>query len=473
MSKAANIGLIGLAVMGANLARNLADKNISTLVFNRSVEKTEKFMEDFGDNPNLDSAATLEELVAGLERPRKLILMIKAGAPVDYMLQSLVPLLDEGDIVIDGGNSYFEDTERRAEELAVKGIEFVGMGVSGGEEGALNGPSLMPGGSEKAYLQLENILKAIAAKKDGEACVTHIGTGGAGHYVKMVHNGIEYADMQLIADVYSVMRHVLGMSPEEMAPVWAKWNEGELSSYLVEITNIILKRKDDITGKAMVDVIMDLAQQKGTGKWTALSALELGVPAPTITEAVFARCLSCCKEERIELEAMSCNRKASDFSAEEKAAILDDLRKTLYAAKICAYAQGFNILTRAAEEYGWKLDLGEIAKIWRNGCIIRADFLDRVTEEFHSGLKNDNLLFGKYFASVMQEGREGWGRVVALASEYGVPIPGISSALAYYDGYHTAFGSACMIQAQRDFFGAHGYRRVDENSGEDHHTEWI
>ena len=475
----AKIGLIGLAVMGANLARNLASKNISTLVFNRTAAKTEQFMKDFGSNPCLQAAYSLEEMVQKLERPRKIIMMIQAGPAVDAMLDTLTPLLEAGDIVIDGGNSYFEDTRRRSAKLAELGMEFVGMGVSGGEEGALNGPSLMPGCSRKAYIQLEPMLQAISAKagENGkEPCVTYIGTDGAGHYVKMVHNGIEYADMQLIADVYTIMRQVLGMEPEEMAKVWDEWNKGELSSYLVEITANILRKKDAETGNPMVDVILDVARQKGTGRWTSMSALELGVATPTITEAVFARNMSTYKEERTELEKVyadltdAANKKAS-FTEAEKSQLLEDLRNTLYAAKICAYAQGFNLLGTASETYGWDLQMDKISKIWRNGCIIRARFLDDVSDSFAKQRGMKNLLFSDFFAEALKKGRAGWGRVVALAAEKGVSVVALSSALSYFDAYRTANGNANMLQAQRDYFGAHTYQRVDKEGS--FHTEWM
>ncbi len=480
----AKIGLIGLAVMGANLARNLASKNIPVLVFNRTAAKTDEFMKNFGSDPCLQAAYSLEELVQNLERPRKIILMIQAGAPVDAMLDTLTPLLEKGDIVIDGGNSYFEDTRRRSAKLAEMGMEFVGMGVSGGEEGALHGPSLMPGCTEKAYVQLEPMLQAISAKageSGKEPCVTYIGTDGAGHYVKMVHNGIEYADMQLIADVYTIMRQVLGLEPEEMAKVWDEWNKGELSSYLVEITANILKKKDAETGKAMVDVILDVAKQKGTGRWTSMSALELGVATPTITEAVFARNMSTYKEERTALEkvyaelpevleAVACCRKET-FTAKEKAQLLEDLRNTLYAAKICAYAQGFNLLGTASETYGWNLQMDKISKIWRNGCIIRARFLDDVSESFAKQAGMKNLLFSDFFAEALKKARAGWGRVVALAAERGVSVVALSSALSYFDAYRTASGNANVLQAQRDYFGAHTYQRVDKEGT--FHTEWM
>ncbi len=470
-----NIGVIGLAVMGANLARNLADKKIRTVVYNRSAAKTKEFMEAYGACEFLEQAEDLAELTAKLTRPRKIILMIKAGEPVDAMLEALLPFLESGDIIIDGGNSFFEDTVRRSKSLAAKGIEYVGMGVSGGEEGALHGPSLMPGCTLAAYKELEPMLKAIAAKAGAErsdACVAHIGNGGAGHYVKMVHNGIEYADMQLIADVYSVMHKVLRLSAEEMSTVFAEWNTGELSSYLVEITADILARKDSETGKPMVEMILDKAGQKGTGKWTGISALELGVPVPTISEAVFARNLSSLKEERVLLaEKFSALPSAGEeLTPERKTAYVEDLRRTLYAAKICAYAQGFNLLAAAGEHYDWQLNLGEIAKIWRNGCIIRAAFLDHVSESFAENKELRNLLFSEYFAEALQTAYAGWCRILHLAAEAGVAVPALSSAHAYFNGYRTANGNANILQAQRDYFGAHTYERIDKDGF--YHTEW-
>lgn len=463
-------GLIGLAVMGANLARNMADKGVKTLVYNRTAAKTKKFLEDFGHSPNLDGAFTLKDFVNQLERPRKIILLIKAGQPVDDMLDELIPLLDAGDIIIDGGNSFFKDTQRRSKRMKELGFEYVGMGVSGGEEGALHGPSLMPGCGRQAYDHIRPVLEAISAKAEGEPCVDYIGTDGAGHYVKMVHNGIEYADMQLISEVYTIMRHVLNMSVEDIAEVFDKWNQGRLSSYLIEITASILKKKDVETGKPIVDIILDKAGQKGTGKWTSLSALELGVPTPTMTEAVFARDMSSMKEERVELDKKYNDiRFASDTL--DKDSLLADLEKTLYASKICAYAQGFNLIGTAGEVYGWHLNLGHLAKIWRNGCIIRAAFLNVVSDSFDSNPSMKNPLFSDFFASALKEARPGWGRIVSLAAEAGVGIPALSSALAYFDAYHTPVGNANIIQAQRDYFGAHTYERVDK---EGHfHTDWL
>lgn len=469
METKGQIGLIGLAVMGANLARNLAGHGISTVVYNRSYEKTEQFLQDFGGDGNLSGAGSLEELVNLLEKPRKIILMIKAGEAVDAIMAQLAPFLEKGDILIDGGNSFFEDTRRRSREMEAQGIHFVGMGVSGGEEGALHGPSLMPGGTRDAYDILSPILEAVAAKAEGEACVDYMGSDGAGHYVKMVHNGIEYADMQMIADVYFVMKNILQMTAEEMANVWTEWNQGELSSYLVEITAGILRKSDEMTGQPLIDVVLDVAKQKGTGRWTSVSALELGVPVPTITEAVFARNMSSRKEER-EILSKRYDVLSFDGKAADRAAVLEDLRQALYAAKICAYAQGFNLLAEAGRVYGWDLQLGRIAKIWRNGCIIRARFLDTVSDTFEKEHVT-NLLASEYFSKVICETRSGWGRIVSLAVESGVAVPALSSALAYFDSYRTARGSANLLQAQRDCFGAHTYERVDKKGS--FHTDWL
>lgn len=469
------IGVIGLAVMGANLARNFAHKQVPTVVFNRTGSKTKEFMDSHGQEGPLEAAYSLQELAAKLSSPRKIILMVKAGEPVDNMIEQLLPVLEKGDIIIDGGNSYFEDTRRRTAKLAELGIEFVGMGVSGGEEGALNGPSLMPGCSKAAYASLEHALKLISAKagaNNQEPCVAYIGTDGAGHYVKMVHNGIEYADMQLIADVYSIMHNALGMDNQEIAEVFSEWNNRELSSYLIEITAAILKKKDELSGGAIVDYIMDVARQKGTGKWTSMSALELGVPTPTITEAVFARHLSCCKEERQQLEKVfsDATHPAQAFTAEAKAQLIDDLRKTLYAAKVCAYAQGFNLIAAASKEYNWQLDLGALAKIWRGGCIIRAKFLTDVSNGFKADNSLTNLLFSEIFVDSLKAARPSWGRIMSLAAKQGIAVIALSSALSYFDAYCTARGNANILQAQRDYFGAHTYERTDRPGV--FHTDW-
>lgn len=470
MTQKAKLGLIGLAVMGANLARNAARNKITTCVYNRTVSKTEKFIEEFGQDENLAGAKSLEEFVKKLEKPRKILLMIKAGGAVDKTIEQLLPLIDKGDIIIDGGNSYYKDTQRRFKELFEKGIEYVGMGVSGGEEGALNGPSLMPGASEKAYKELQPVLEAISAKANGEPCVDYIGKDGAGHYVKTVHNGIEYADMQMIADVYMFMRKILGMTPKEAAQVWEQWNKGKLSSYLVEISAKILRKKDEETGKPMVDVILDKAMQKGTGKWTSLSALELGCAAPTITEAVFSRIMSGNKEERNALEKIYEPIKLEKVKIDKKQ-VINDLENALYGAKICAYAQGFNLIAQASKINNWDVKLGNIAKIWRNGCIIRAGFLDKVTEAYENQKEIENLLYTDYFAKALYKAREGWGKIVSIAVLSGVAMPAISSALAYFDAYRTSKSGAALIQAQRDYFGAHTYERNDKEGT--FHTEWI
>ena len=463
-----DIGLIGLAVMGANLARNLASKGIRTVVYNRTGEKTKKFINEFGHGACLSGAMNLEEFISALKKPRKIILMIRAGESVDYMLGQLTPLLEKGDIVIDGGNSYFEDTRRRSKDMEKLGLHYVGMGVSGGEEGALHGPSLMPGGSPESYKELRPILEAIAAKAEGEPCVDYIGPDGAGHYVKTVHNGIEYADMQMISDVYMVMKHLLKMAPSEMAEVWDSWNKRELSSYLVEITANVLRKKEE-NGGALIDCILDVARQKGTGKWTSLSALDLGVPVPTITEAVFARHMSCCKKERLSLAEKYKDLKLEN-PVKDREAFLEDLYAALYGAKICAYAQGFNLLAAAGNHFNWDLYMGRIAKIWRNGCIIRAEFLDRVTESFDSNRDMTNLLESPYFAEILIRSRKGWGHVVSLAVENGIAVPALSSALAYFDSYRTAVSGANLLQGQRDYFGAHTYERVDKPGT--FHTDW-
>lgn len=470
MTQKAKLGLIGLAVMGANLARNAARNGFTTCVYNRTYSKTENFMKEFGNNSHLVSAETLEELVGKLEKPRKILLMIKAGEAVDKTIEQILPLIEKGDIIIDGGNSYYKDTQRREKYLSEKGIEYVGMGVSGGEEGALNGPSLMPGANRKAYNELKPILEAISAKANGEPCVDYIGKDGAGHYVKTVHNGIEYADMQMIADVYMFMKEILCMTTDEMANTWEKWNKGKLSSYLVEITSQILRKKDDETGKPMVDVILDKAMQKGTGKWTSLSALELGTAAPTITEAVFARIMSSNKEERTALAKIyeTVNLPKTDINKKQ---IIDDLENALYGAKICAYAQGFNLIAQASKTYDWDVKLGNIAKIWRNGCIIRAGFLDRVTEAYEKQKEIENLLFTDYFAKALKESRAGWGRIVSTAVLSGVAVPALGSALQYFDAYRKSQSGASLIQAQRDYFGAHTYERNDKKGT--FHTEWF
>ncbi|MBM7581676.1 6-phosphogluconate dehydrogenase [Caldicoprobacter guelmensis] len=467
----ADIGLIGLAVMGQNLVLNMESKGYAVAVYNRTPERTKEFMEGPAKGKErIIPAYTLEEFVASLSRPRKVMIMVKAGKPVDDVIDSLLPLLNEGDIVIDGGNSYFKDTIRRTRQLAEKGILFMGVGVSGGEEGALKGPSIMPGGPYEAWEQVGRILRDIAAKVgDDIPCCDYIGPDGAGHYVKMVHNGIEYGDMQLISEAYFLMKELLGFSALEMQPIFQRWNEGELNSYLIEITADILGRIDEETGLPMVDVILDRAGQKGTGKWTSQEALDLGVAAPTIAEAVFARCISAIKEERL---AASKVLKGPQIKFEgEREQLIEDIGKALYASKICSYAQGFALLRQASEAYNWNLKLGDIALLWRGGCIIRAQFLERIKEAYDRDQQLPNLLLDPYFKQVMEESQDSWRRVVSLAVQNGIPVPCFSSALAYYDSYRRDRLPANLIQAQRDYFGAHTYERVDREGI--FHTDWL
>lgn len=467
--KPADVALIGLAVMGQNLALNLADRGYRVAVWNRNPEVTRRFAgSEAAAGRSLVPHESLETLVAGLARPRVLLLMVKAGAPVDGQIAALQALLEPGDIIIDGGNSLFEDTRRRAATLAETGLRFLGCGVSGGEEGARHGPSMMPGGDHDAYAHVAPMLQAIAARVDDEPCCTFIGADGAGHYVKMVHNGIEYADMQLIAEAYVLLRDVLRLDYPTLQSTFAGWNRGDLDSYLMEITADILGRSDPVTGQPMVEVILDKAGQKGTGTWTAQSALALGVPAPTIAEAVFARCISALKDERLAAAAMLPG--PQDGSVGDLRAGIEDVRAALYASKICAYAQGFAMMRAAAREFGWTLDLGAIAMIWRGGCIIRAHFLQRIKEAYDRDPDLPNLLLDPYFRDIVTVGQAGWRRVVATAVAQGVPAPGFGSALAYYDSYRTGRLSANLIQAQRDYFGAHTFERTDGPGA--FHMDW-
>jgi len=465
-----DFGVVGMAVMGQNLALNVESRGFSVAVFNRTTSKTEEFVRDRCQGRNLVGAKTMEEFVAALKRPRRIMLMVKAGEAVDEMIGSLLPLLDKGDVLIDGGNSFFQDTIRRCREVESQGLFYIGTGVSGGEEGALKGPSIMPGGSRRAYTLVGPVLTKIAAKVDGKPCCTYIGDNGAGHYVKMVHNGIEYGDMQLICEAYYIMANVLGMSAEEMHEVFARWNKGDLDSYLIEITADILSKKDPETGKPMVDVILDRAGQKGTGKWTSQSALDLGVPAATIAEAVFARCISAIKEERVAASKQLKGPRARDAKI-DKAGFIRAICDALYASKVCSYAQGFALMREAAKEYGWKLDMGRISMIWRGGCIIRARFLHRINEAFERNHDLPNLLLDPYFKDVVVKAQKSWRRVVMKATELGVPVPAFSSALGYFDSYRRERLSANMIQAQRDYFGAHTYERVDKKGT--FHTDWL
>lgn len=467
-----DIGLIGLAVMGQNLVLNMENKGYSVSVYNRTPEKTEEFMEDSAKGKEIIATYSIKDFIDSLKRPRKVMIMVKAGGPVDGVIDQLLPLLDKGDIIIDGGNSYFEDTVRRSRALEGKGILFLGVGVSGGEEGALRGPSIMPGGSKEAWEQVKDILIDISAKVDGSSCCNYIGPDGAGHYVKTVHNGIEYGDMQLISEAYFLMEELLGLNPLQMREVFTRWNEGELDSYLIEITADILGRADEETGKPIVDIILDRAGQKGTGKWTSQSALELGVAAPTIVEAVFARCMSAMKEERVAASKVLSGPCIADCQFDgDKDQFIEDIGKALYASKICSYAQGFDLLAKASKEYEWDLDLGSIALLWRGGCIIRAQFLNDIKEAYDRNRELNNLLLDDYFRAAVEEAQAGWRRVVAAAAKYGIPVPSFSSALAYYDSYRRDRLPANLIQAQRDYFGAHTYERVDKEGN--FHTDWL
>lgn len=466
MSDKNDLGVFGLAVMGANLARNAARKGFSVSVFNRRTERMTKLMEEHGDEGELEGFEKLEDFVQSIKQPRAIVIMVKAGKPVDDVMAELVPLLDKGDILIDAGNSLFSDTERRSTEMEEKGLRFFGMGVSGGEEGALLGPSIMPSGDKEAWARIEPFVMKMAAQVDGEPCATYIGPGGSGHYVKMVHNGIEYADMQLIAEAYDTLRSVHGMSAPEIADIFEGWQKGPLDSYLIDITIEVL-RKTDGTGKPLVDSIIDEAEQKGTGRWTAQSALELGVPITAITEAVFARGISGRRDQRLEASKLFHVETKPPFKASQDE--LDDLHAALYASKIVAYAQGFEQLAAASKTYDWDLHLGEIAKIWRGGCIIRAGFLNRIREVYAQG-NPTNLLFGDYFAKAMMESLPAWRRTVARAIEAGTPVPAFSSCLAYFDGLRRERGPANLIQGLRDYFGAHTYRRLDKEGS--FHTRW-
>ena len=484
-----DIGLIGLAVMGQNLALNIADHGFQISVYNRTTEKTDKFVAENPDTPGgLIGAKTLEEFVKSLAKPRKIVILVQAGKGTDAVIDSLLPLLDPNDIVIDGGNALWTDTIRREKNLREKGFRFIGSGVSGGEEGARFGPALMPGGDPAAYKELAPVWNAIAAKVDGKTgrplegaapgkpvvggvpCATYIGENGAGHYVKMVHNGIEYGDMQMICEAYALMQGLLGLKASEMGEIFSEWNEGMLGSFLVEITADILKQKDPTSKKAFVDIVLDTAGQKGTGKWTSVNALDMGVPAPTIAESVFARCISAVKEERV--AASKILKGPSKKYKGSKKALIEAIHDALYCSKICSYAQGFQLMREAQKEYKWKLNFGEIAQIWRGGCIIRAVFLQKITEAFARKPDLANLLLDPYFVKTVKKAQENWRKVVALAAECGVPAPTFSSALAYYDSYRSARLPANLLQGQRDYFGAHTYERTDKPRGKFYHIDW-
>jgi 6-phosphogluconate dehydrogenase len=453
------IGVIGLAVMGKNLALNIESRGFTVSVYNRSKEKTEELVQE-AHGKNLVGTYSLEEFVNSLETPRRILIMVKAGKPVDDTIAQLKPYLSKGDILIDGGNSFFVDTIRRNKALEEEGYRFIGTGVSGGEEGALKGPAIMPGGQEDAYKLVEPVLTAISAKVEGEPCCTYIGSDGAGHYVKMVHNGIEYGDMQLICEAYSLLKNVLGLDEKELHEVFAEWNKGELDSFLIDITQDIFTKYDPETGKPMVDVILDTAGQKGTGKWTSQNALDLGISTPTITEAVFARCISAIKSERTAASKILSGPTVSSFSGDKKE-LIEAIRKALYASKICSYAQGFALMKAAAKEYDWNLNYGKISMIFRGGCIIRAQFLHRIKEAYDNNPDIANLMLDPYFKDILENYQDAWREVICTAVKCGVATPAFSSALAYFDSYRSEFLPANLLQAQRDYFGAHTYERVD------------
>jgi 6-phosphogluconate dehydrogenase len=463
------IGVIGLAVMGKNLALNIESKGFSVAVFNRSPEKTNDLLKE-AEGKNLTGAFTIEEFVASLESPRKILIMVQAGKATDATIEQLLPHLDKGDIIIDGGNAYFPDTQRRSKDLEAKGFRFIGAGVSGGEEGALKGPAIMPGGQQSAYELVEPILTAISAKVGDDACSTYIGPDGAGHYVKMVHNGIEYGDMQLIGEAYHLLKSVLNVSVEELHAIFSEWNQGELDSYLIEITADIFSKYDPETGKPMVDVILDAAGQKGTGKWTSQSALDLGVPLSMITESVFSRFLSAMKDERVAASKIL-NGPATEAFSGDKKAFIENVRKALFASKIVSYAQGFAQMRAASDEYGWDLKYGNIAMIFRGGCIIRSQFLQNIKEAYDKDAELKNLLLDPYFQNIVESYQGAWREVVAAAVTQGIPVPGFSSALSYYDSYRTERLPANLLQAQRDYFGAHTFKRVDKEGS--FHFQWM
>ncbi len=466
----ADIGLIGLAVMGENLVLNMANNGFTVAVYNRTTSKVDNFVNGRAAGKTIVGTYSIEELVAQLKRPRRVMIMVKAGAAVEAVIESLLPHLEAGDIVIDGGNSQFPDSTRRTDELAARGIHYVGTGVSGGEEGALTGPSIMPGGNPDAWPHVKPIFQAIAAKTEqGEPCCDWVGKGGAGHFVKMVHNGIEYGDMQMICETYQMMKDGLGFSNDQMREVFARWDNGVLDSYLIEITRDILAHRNS-DGQATVDLILDKAGQKGTGKWTAISALDIGQPLTLIGEAVFARCLSALKSERTEA-AKILSGPNSRFEGDAES-LVNDLEQALYASKIISYAQGYQLMRAISNEYQWDLNYGGIALMWRGGCIIRSVFLENIRDAFANNPDLINLLFDPFFENAIREAQASWRRVISTAVTLGIPMPAMSAALAYYDGYRTERLPANLLQAQRDFFGAHTYERIDKAAGEYFHTNW-
>ena len=465
-----DIGLIGLAVMGENLALNMESKGFSVAVFNRTTEVTEKFASGRGQGKNIQPTRTMEEFVAALKKPRKAMIMVKAGAPVDAVINQLAPLLEEGDVIIDGGNSLFTDTQRRGKELEDKGIHFIGTGVSGGEEGALKGPSLMPGGSRESWHIIAPIFRKIAAQVDGEPCCRYMGPDGAGHYVKMVHNGIEYGDIQLICEAYAILKEILEMDAAQLAETFTEWNKGELDSYLIEITSEIFRKIDPETGRPLVDMILDKAGQKGTGIWTLQSAIRQSVVISTINAAVEARVISSRKEDRVAASKILPQPRGRKFRG-NRARFVNAVRDALYASKIVSYAQGMELLRAASTEYKWNLNLSDIATIWRGGCIIRAKFLNRIVEAYQRDPALHNLLLDRYFTRIIRKAQRNWRVAVSTAIKHGVPVPAFSASLAYFDSYRRSRLPANLLQAQRDFFGAHTYERIDKPGV--FHTEWI
>jgi len=465
-----DIGLIGLAVMGENLVLNMESKGFQVAVYNRTAAVTEKFASNRAKGKNIQPTTTMEEFVGALQRPRKAMIMVKAGAPVDAVIDQLVPLFEKGDVIIDGGNSLFTDTQRRCKDLEGKGIHFVGCGVSGGEEGALKGPSLMPGGPRASWEIIAPIYRKIAAVVEGEPCCRYMGPDGAGHYVKMVHNGIEYGDMQLICEAYAILSGVLGLTTDELAGIFTEWNRGDLDSYLIDITSQIFRRKDPETGKPMVDVILDKAGQKGTGIWTLQSAIRQSVVISTINAAVEARVISSRKDDRVKASRILPQPKVEKFSG-DRAALITAVRDALYASKIVSYAQGMELLGAASKEFGWNLNFGDIATIWRGGCIIRAKFLNRIREAYERDPALNNLLLDSYFTDIIQKTQHNWRIAVATAVQQGVAVPAFSASLGYFDSYRQARLSSNLLQSQRDFFGAHTYERVDKPGV--FHTDWM
>jgi 6-phosphogluconate dehydrogenase len=465
----AQFGVYGLAVMGMNLARNVASRGIPVAIYNRTAARTQDFLDAHGSEGDFTGARGVKEFVGALARPRRILLMVKAGDPVDATIRELAPLLEDGDILIDGGNSHFADTERRGAELEARRVRFIGSGISGGEEGALHGPSIMPGGPRDAYDEVAPVLTRIAAQVQGEPCCTYIGPGGAGHYVKMVHNGIEYADMQLIAEAYDLLRQALGLEPPALAEIFQEWNQGDLDSYLIQITAQVLAKQDGRTGKPLVDVILDEAAQKGTGKWSSQLALDLGVPTTAISEAVFARYLSAMKPARVRAAELLSGPDGK-LTADARDGFVEQVRDALYASKIVAYAQGFEQMRAASEERGWGVDLGALSRIWRGGCIIRARFLDRIADAYAEEPELESLLLSGYFKEGIARTQAAWRAVAGHAVAMGVPTPAFSSALAYYDGYRRERAPANLIQGLRDYFGAHTYKRIDAEGS--FHTRW-